>query len=393
MPSLDSLFNIVFSNYLTDTYSGRTGSQIRREFKETLEPHFKDYKILWSNGKTNKAELPWLAFLNPNITIKATEGYYIVYLFKADMSGVYLSLNQGWTFFQGSYGRKLAKEKLKTISDYWRGKLPISATSLSTDPIHLAHSSTGLGDGYELGHICGKFYDNATLPTETVLLNDLNEMVELYTELYNEIKDIGYESANKKILLDDDLDLKETTGEAELARDIENNLTLLETNSTLTLTTPPNQGGNPKKSIRKGKRNIDFEKKSRINKRIGHAGELMVLKYEREYLAAQGLPNLAKDVEHVSKTKGDGLGYDILSFDIHGNEKYIEVKTTTGSNETPFYITKTELDCSVEEKDKFYLYRVYNFDQKLFTGDLYILPGSLRDHLTMVPTQYKVDFS
>lgn len=395
MPSLDSLFNIVFSNYLKDTISGRTGPQIRKEFMQTLEPHFKDYGIRWSNGISGKkAELPWLGFMDPNITTKATEGYYIVFLFKADMSGVYLSLNQGWTFFNDSYGRKIAKKKIKTISDYWRGKLPISRTGLSTDPIHLAHSRTKLGDGYELGHICGKFYDAATVPSETVLLKDLKEMAELYTHLYNEIKVSGYKSTNKKILIDDDLNLKETTVEAELARDIEDNLNQLETNSELKITHPPDQRGKTKKTSRKGTRNIDFEAKSRINKRVGHAGELMVLKYEREYLDSKGREDLAKKVEHVSKTKGDGLGYDILSFDyLTGSEKYIEVKTTTGSKETPFYLTETELHCSREEKDKFYLYRVFNFNQKLCTGELYTLVGNLDDNLILVPTQYRVDFS
>ncbi|WP_179863614.1 MrcB family domain-containing protein [Bacillus toyonensis] len=397
MPSLDSLFNIVFSNYLKDTISGRTGPQIGTEFMQTLEPHFKDYKIKWSNGiSNNKAELPWLALMDPNITITATEGYYIVFLFKADMSGVYLSLNQGWTFFNDSYGRKIGKKKIKTIADYWREKLPISRTDLSTDPIHLAHSRTKFGAGYELGHICGKFYDAATVPSETVLLKDLQEIAELYTHLYNEIKVSGYESTNKKILIDDDLNVKvkETTVETDLARDIENNLKQLETNSKLKITHRPDQRGKTKKNSRKGKRNIDFETKSRINKRVGHAGELMVLKYEKEYLTSRGKKDLAKKVEHVSKTKGDGLGYDILSFDyLTENEKYIEVKTTTGNKKTPFYLTETELHCSREEKDKFYLYRVFNFNPKLCTGELYTVEGNLDDNLILVPTQYRVDFS
>ncbi|MDI5789132.1 DUF3578 domain-containing protein [Bacillus licheniformis] len=37
-----------------------------------------------------------------NLTTSATRGYYIVYLFSADGSGVYVSLNQGWTYFKES---------------------------------------------------------------------------------------------------------------------------------------------------------------------------------------------------------------------------------------------------------------------------------------------------
>lgn len=47
--------------------------------------------------------------------------------------------------------------------------------------------------------------------------------------------------------------------------------------------------------------------------------------------------NLKKVAEHVAITQGDGLGYDIKSYDENGNEIYIEVKTTTQNFGTSFY--------------------------------------------------------
>ncbi|MBS3999253.1 MAG: DUF3883 domain-containing protein [Desulfobulbaceae bacterium] len=72
------------------------------------------------------------------------------------------------------------------------------------------------------------------------------------------------------------------------------------------------------------------------NKRIGDLGEIWVFKYEKEFLETHGKKTLAEKVEHVAKNKGDGLGYDILSFDLDGEPKYIEVKTTKGNKNLIF---------------------------------------------------------
>ena len=36
---------------------------------------------------------------------------------------------------------------------------------------------------------------------------------------------------------------------------------------------------------------------------------------------------------------GDGAGYDILSFETDGTERFLEVKTTVGYERTPFFIS------------------------------------------------------
>ena len=61
---------------------------------------------------------------------------------------------------------------------------------------------------------------------------------------------------------------------------------------------------------------------------------------------AAGQKVLANRVEHVSQTKGDGLGYDVLSFDASAKERFIEVKTTSFGKETPFFISRNEVEFS-----------------------------------------------
>ena len=63
-----------------------------------------NYKYEGSISTGNMAKIPWVCIFDTDITESATTGYYIVFLFKEDMSCVYLSLNQGFTHFKDKYG-------------------------------------------------------------------------------------------------------------------------------------------------------------------------------------------------------------------------------------------------------------------------------------------------
>jgi hypothetical protein len=58
------------------------------------------------------------------------------------------------------------------------------------------------------------------------------------------------------------------------------------------------------------------------------------------------------------------------------NEKYIEVKTTTGNQSGEFYVTANELQFSRQHSDKFYLYRVYDYDDQNNRGKFFAVKGS-----------------
>ncbi|WP_421808704.1 DUF3883 domain-containing protein [Flagellimonas sp.] len=128
------------------------------------------------------------------------------------------------------------------------------------------------------------------------------------------------------------------------------------------------------------------------NKRIGDLGEIWVIKKEKEYLIENKKPKLAKKIEHVSKEQGDGLGYDILSFDLNGNKKYIEVKTTKGPLDSTFYVTKNELERSKIEEENYYLYRVYNYNEDNETGSLLRIKGNL-SNICNIPVSFKVNLN
>ena len=65
--------------------------------------------------------------------------------------------------------------------------------------------------------------------------------------------------------------------------------------------------------------------------------------------------------ESAPRKEGDGGGYDILSFDQKGSERFLEVKTTVGSQTAPFYLTRNELSFCKERPQEFRICRLYDF--------------------------------
>lgn len=131
-----------------------------------------------------------------------------------------------------------------------------------------------------------------------------------------------------------------------------------------------------------------FEREAR-NRSLGLAGEEFVVEFEHWRLVGIGQTRLADKVEHVSKSKGDGLGYDVLSFETDGRERLIEVKTTTFGRDTPFFVSRGELALSRGAKEQFHLYRLFEFRK---APRLFDLAGSLEQHCVLDPVTYRASF-
>lgn len=134
----------------------------------------------------------------------------------------------------------------------------------------------------------------------------------------------------------------------------------------------------------------DYIAREARNTSLGVAGEEFVVRFEHWRLNQLGMTTLADRVEHVSQTKGDGLGYDVLSFDASGRERFIEVKTTAFGKETPFFVTRNELDFSKDAKDHFVLCRLFEFRQ---APRLFALNGALDQHCALDPVTYRASFA
>jgi hypothetical protein len=101
-------------------------------------------------------------------------------------------------------------------------------------------------------------------------------------------------------------------------------------------------------------------------------------------------PDLARKVRWVSQEDGDGAGYDILSFDLRGKERFLEVKTTVGTQTAPFYLTRNELSFSKECPEEFRICRLYDFSRK---PKMFELAPPLEALVRLEPLSFVASFS
>lgn len=185
------------------------------------------YLVVGSCGKGQYAEIPWVSIFNRRITESATKGIYIVYLYTADMKGVYLSLNQGYTYFKEKFPGRTAKQEIEKMANNLRGLVSIPK-SMGAYVIDLK-ASKPLGKGYMAGHIAGKYYDFCDMPDENQLISDLLDLLEVYEEINLQIrnrtteqfydylvaKDQGMIEANSEIDSATQISVDESSGRLE----------------------------------------------------------------------------------------------------------------------------------------------------------------------------------
>jgi hypothetical protein len=134
---------------------------------------------------------------------------------------------------------------------------------------------------------------------------------------------------------------------------------------------------------------VNYIELEQANQVVGKMGERIALEYERWRLVQEGKESLADKVEWIAETQGDGLGYDILSRNADGTDRYIEVKTTKLTKEAPFYFSSLEYDFSKRKAGQFFLYRVFNLKA---APKLFIANGAYDQFCNVRPRQFTASF-
>lgn len=186
-------------NYLTQkqlTFGGnQLADKLRNEYPNLIAQILPDktrYKVTGSPGKGKWTDNPWIAILDTLITETPQSGYYPVFIFKSDMSGVYLSLNQGVTEVREYYKRD-AKNVLRLRAEDFRAKIDIANNDLLEIELNSTSTNARL---YQAGNIVAKYYSAHNLPNVAELTVDILHYLHLYEELtfndtqINEKKDL-----------------------------------------------------------------------------------------------------------------------------------------------------------------------------------------------------------
>ncbi|WP_342612694.1 DUF3883 domain-containing protein [Burkholderia ambifaria] len=142
----------------------------------------------------------------------------------------------------------------------------------------------------------------------------------------------------------------------------------------------------PAKHRRRAPRKLDYAARDEQNRILGRNGEAWVIGYEKSRLTDAHRPDLAAKIDWISDRIGDGVGYDIMSYEDNELSRFIEVKTTNGGSLTPFVISQNELDFSEEMGNAFYLYRIFDFSK---SPRLFVLHGALSHSLHLEAIDYR----
>jgi len=337
------------------------------DFPKALHLYLTNYDNITPEGSTGAGNItaaPWIAFFDRRLTTSATLGYYVVYLFSIDMSAVTLSLAFGTTQFDKQFGgparafprMRAAATRLQEMFNHLIPrqllKGPISLGAKPRQKLHYSYQQASI--------LSYPPYSLAALPDDTKLAADLVGLLNLYTEVVSDPLE-----ATVDRLVEAVVEPATSAGKIEV-HDFQPRPSL-KIHSTDGTTRGPQCRYSPE------------------SRKVGDAGERVVLRYEKERLTNVGRPDLADRVRWHSQML-DFCGWDITSFDENGNEFFIEVKASIGKAMSSINLTINEWKaaCDTQRRDRYYIYLVTSAlsarprIERLQNPALYVQTGKLR---------------
>jgi hypothetical protein len=134
-------------------------------------PHI---RVKFSAGQGNWARVPWIALLDSRETSTTQKGVYCVFLFRQDMSGVYITFNQGVTELINQNGRPRAHQELRRrAKDFQKYCGSITSHGFKLDEGIDLRADPGLGADYEYSTIAYKLYETGKVPPDSLILADM----------------------------------------------------------------------------------------------------------------------------------------------------------------------------------------------------------------------------
>jgi hypothetical protein len=313
---------------------------------ESWTPGSENYKIVGSDGQGNILRTPWFAILNRDVTESATRGYYLVYLVSANLEKLVLALGFGATQFERQYGRTkkmfaaldMAVNNMRTNSQHLVKKsLDETLSRNNAQPVELDNSKDFHLTSYEHCTIYSLVYEISNLPSESEMKNDYLEFLNLYNNMCDSL-----------LLADVDSYVFELVDENELQTEVK-----LEDFEPLVF--------KKRKGKESSSRNSQSYRYTKKSDKVGKIGEEIVFEFEKKKLVEGGRDDLAQKVNlHRNDASNRTPGWDVSSFELTGEEIFIEVKSSEGQKISEVELTVNEWFQAKEnsENNKYKIYLV-----------------------------------
>lgn len=366
--------------------------QLPRQIRQLI--HSDTYRVKGSIGQGNMTTHPWVSILNPNITTTTQEGLYVVVLFNASFSAFYVSLNQGITYFDNKYKSK-KYEYASKMARYYQQELGLRK-DISYESIDLEAKRGSLAYGYEQTNIASKRFEIKSF-NEKEFESAVKEFISLYDYIVDHMPhEATYDSIVYSVLFED----KEAYVDADEALKNIKAIINKEKRSLSGVKQKMQLMVAGKERSQKFRRmtmpiikKTDWIEKAREDAITGLVGEELVIEHEQERLTKLGLYDEAEKIKHMSIVS-DTFGYDIKSFDLDENGKvvdlYIEVKATTLSYDSEFFVTRNELEKSKQLNKNYAIYRIYNSND--VNPKYYVAKGPIEDNFFLDPLTYTAKY-
>lgn len=278
-----------------------------------------------STGAGNVTAAPWIATFDPSVTTKASQGFYVVYLFSVDLQRLFVSLAFGTTQFK--YFKVAERHiKLRESARHLQGLLN-GPRSTFLDALDLApRKKDRLHVDYEQSNIAAIEYDLNDLPEDDVLAADYLYLIGLYQQL-----------ASHPLLPD-------------LQQLFEAAIEPVEMSGLEVIDFVPRQ---PKTKAKRG--GGAANRRSQVSKKVGDRGERIVFEYELAEARKAGRG--VSEVDWLAK-RGLTPGWDITSIDRSGKKLFIEVKSSVGPDVSGLIMTANEWAAAREHGESYCIYLV-----------------------------------
>ena len=158
-------------------------NDLGKPFEELIDND--KYVVSGSTAEGRWALVPSLRISIKDITTSSQNGYYIVYLFKEDMTGVYLSLNFGARGFHEKYGKNNLKHAANNFRKILQEEFEEITNYTPMDLSHRPNKEKGVNSKkYEDGDIFNIYYPLDSLNSDEKIINDFKLFLKMYDYLY-----------------------------------------------------------------------------------------------------------------------------------------------------------------------------------------------------------------
>ncbi len=138
-------------------------------------------EVSWSMGQKHWLKIPWVAFLDRRETRSRQEGLYCALLFRQDMTGVYLMLNQGIARLKREVGRDVARIRVRERATELRTLCGgLSTRGFRLDDLIDLRTDPALAADYDASTVAYKLYERWALPPDEEITADLEALLDVY---------------------------------------------------------------------------------------------------------------------------------------------------------------------------------------------------------------------